>query len=92
MHSHFDENQISQAGVSSAMNAAAAQWSEESNAEYLNDLSDELMATLLAIGENNEKQAEAFATFAMKQAVIELGERWETDLETNLYVDSESFI
>jgi hypothetical protein len=88
--SYKDEHGFNTDGVRDAMMTAHAKWSEESHAAYLEDLTDELMAELIAIDDDVARDT-VFANFATKLATIELGGKWQTDLSTDIRLDEDDF-
>lgn len=65
---------------------ALTQWSIEAREDYAEDLVRELQETIAQAGGDEAQRTLAVRSFAQKLACIELGESWETDLET-LFID-----
>lgn len=71
-----------------AFNRALQQWSSETHAEYVEQLTAELEVDVAQAGENETQRTAAIETFARKLATIEHGDKWETELDEILDEDS----
>lgn len=76
------EHEAVMAGNNSAFGRAFEQWSFESREGYSLDLAAELEVDLAQAGKDEERRADAINKFAKKLAHIEMGESWETTLDT----------
>lgn len=74
-------------GISREFERALEQWSTEAREDYAGDLAQELQEAIAQAGDDEAQRAHALQTFAKKLAHIELGESWETDLDTLLTDD-----
>lgn len=74
------------AGISTEFDRALTQWNIEAREDYAEDLVRELQEAIAQAGEDEAQRTLAVRSFAQKLACIELGESWETDLET-LFTD-----
>lgn len=75
------------AGNQAAFKQALNQWSSEAQAEYAEQLTKELMCNVAKAGENEDQRIAVIENFARKIAIIEHGEKWETELDETLVDD-----
>ena len=67
-------------GVEAALDFALSRWSEETHADYIDELADGLSKAIEAAGQDEEARATAITKFAEKLVTIEHGSAWMTEL------------
>jgi hypothetical protein len=74
-------------GVTAAYNAALKKWEEESRADYVKKLTNDLLNTITKAGQSQPERAIAIKDFAEKLMVLEHGTAWRTELDDLLNED-----
>lgn len=83
------EHQEVWAEVTVAANRAMERWKIESQEQYAQNLSDDLIRAVSDAGENESQRQKVIDDFAAKLVLVEWGESWETDLGSLLNEDAE---
>ncbi|MGU0962803.1 HNH endonuclease [Pseudomonas aeruginosa] len=85
--SYQNEHLEVMAQVKTAFDRIMQKWSTESSAQYVQDLTDELINAVSRAGDDEIKRQKVIDDFAAKLVLVECGEAWETDLDTVLNED-----
>lgn len=82
------EHQKVWAEVIAAANRVMERWSIESQEQYAQDLSDDLIRAVIDAGDDEAQRQSVIDDFAAKLVLVEWGEAWESDLGTLLDEDA----